>query len=451
MLGQLRRTDDVGEDVEYYRLRSFSITPNGIFNLGDSFRSRRSRSINSASSSGSSQSINSTPSHRERVPSTTSQCSTKDGDEPPRVPRFKVAMLGASGVGKTALTCQFTTSEYICAYDTSLDEEFGQKTVSVMLDGREAELEIVDHPSSEMSTAKDGEIGVRSQLGAPRCVYIDVEPRMKSDAKTANVPNSRELAGVDILGDSDLCHPQVESYCATYNPEVFVVVYSVVDRNSFKAAEDILLFLWKSDYISSKGVILVGNKADLERKREVPLAVGRKLANSCNCKFIETSSGLAHNVDELLVGILAQVQLNPRRDREKLNKKTKKQKVRIGSGKRILKHLLVQYKEITQWAPLSFPYSILISLPSGVLWDLSNLAKVGFNPSRNQFREPNKIIGTNNLQSLSSLGQKKPPMRYTGPVTAFTSTSVKDYFRHEYFAIIDTAVAQNLIKNDLIA
>ncbi|CAG2055797.1 unnamed protein product [Timema podura] len=103
-----------------------------------------------------------------------------------------------------------------------------------------------------------------------------------------------------------LCDPQVESYCATYSPEVFVVVYSVVDRNSFKAAEDILLFLWKSDYISSKGVILVGNKADLERKREVPLAVGRKLANSCNCKFIETSSGLAHNVDELLVGILAQ-------------------------------------------------------------------------------------------------------------------------------------------------
>lgn len=33
---------------------------------------------------------------------------------------FKVAMLGASGVGKTALTYQFTTSEYICAYDLSL-------------------------------------------------------------------------------------------------------------------------------------------------------------------------------------------------------------------------------------------------------------------------------------------------------------------------------------------
>jgi Ras family. len=64
----------------------------------------------------------------------------------------------------------------------------------------------------------------------------------------------------------------VESYCSTYNPDVFVVVYSVVDRKSLKAAEDILLFLWKSDYVATRGVILVGNKADLERKREVPLS-----------------------------------------------------------------------------------------------------------------------------------------------------------------------------------
>nr|CAD7260401.1 unnamed protein product [Timema shepardi] len=275
------------------------------------------------------------------------------------------------------------------------DEEFGQKTVSVMLDGREAELEIVDHPSSEMSTAKDGEIGVRSQLGEPSALYetgvqraMLIENRYVMSYSSICLACQLTLQSLHMfllppnlylhanhavmgvlknracgpVGDSDLRHPQVESYCATYNPEVFVVVYSVVDRNSFKAAEDILLFLWKSDYISSKGVILVGNKADLERKREVPLAVGRKLANSCNCKFIETSSGLAHNVDELLVGILAQVQLNPRRDREKLNKKTKKQK-----------------------------------------------------------GEANKIIVTNNLQSLSLLRQKKPPMRYTDPVTAFTS------------------------------
>jgi hypothetical protein len=39
------------------------------------------------------------------------------------------------------------------------------------------------------------------------------------------------------------------------------------------------------------------------------------LAKEIGCKFIETSSGLNHKVDELLVGIVAQVKLNPQRIR----------------------------------------------------------------------------------------------------------------------------------------
>lgn len=45
------------------------------------------------------------------------------------------------------------------------------------------------------------------------------------------------------------------------------------------------------------------------------IIVGRKLAKEIGCKFIETSSGLNHKVDELLVGIVAQVKLNPQRIR----------------------------------------------------------------------------------------------------------------------------------------
>lgn len=33
------------------------------------------------------------------------------------------------------------------------DDEYGQKSVSVMIDGQETELEIIDHPSSEMSVS----------------------------------------------------------------------------------------------------------------------------------------------------------------------------------------------------------------------------------------------------------------------------------------------------------
>lgn len=66
---------------------------------------------------------------------------------------YKIAMLGDSGVGKTALTYQFTTSEYICAYDLSLDDDYGQKTVSVLLNDQETDLEVIDHPSCEMSVS----------------------------------------------------------------------------------------------------------------------------------------------------------------------------------------------------------------------------------------------------------------------------------------------------------
>lgn len=46
-------------------------------------------------------------------------------------------------------------------------------------------------------------------------------------------------------------------------------MYSVVDERSFDIAEQMLLFLWKGEYIHTRGVILVGNKSDLERTRKI--------------------------------------------------------------------------------------------------------------------------------------------------------------------------------------
>lgn len=43
------------------------------------------------------------------------------------------------------------------------------------------------------------------------------------------------------------------------------------------------------------------------RSRVIPTAEGKALAKSIDAKFIETSSGIQHNVDELLVGVLKQV------------------------------------------------------------------------------------------------------------------------------------------------
>ncbi|XP_022210402.2 uncharacterized protein LOC111066255 [Drosophila obscura] len=240
------------QGIEYYRLRSFSITSNGVCNLGDSLRSRRSRSNNSVTSGGTSSYSGIRNNNRDAWGNIIDAQQTPSGEPP----TFKIAMLGSPSVGKSALSFQFTTSDYICAYDLSLEMEYGQKTVSVLVDDVESDIEVVDHPACEMST---------------------------------------------------------EAFCATYNIDLFVVVYSVLDVRSFRNAERVLHYLRDNDMLLSRGAILVGNKADLERHRTVPQEIGHKVATEIPCKFIETSAGLCHNVNELLVGVVAQVKLNPQR------------------------------------------------------------------------------------------------------------------------------------------
>ncbi len=58
------------------------------------------------------------------------------------------------------------------------------------------------------------------------------------------------------------------------------------------------------------------------------LVDGKQLAIGHDCKFIETSSGIQHNVDELLVGILKQIRL-----REDLSKKQRKKKLMGGKSR----------------------------------------------------------------------------------------------------------------------
>nr|XP_018916308.1 PREDICTED: uncharacterized protein LOC109043549 [Bemisia tabaci] len=252
---------------ELYRLRTFSITHKGsVVNCGDSIISRRSRSNTSVNSTTSRHSHHSnasgaSPFEGSCCGSSYNNISTDSTGE--EVPKYRVVLFGDTGVGKTALVSQFMTSEYMNTYDASLDDEFGEKAVSVLLDGTESEMVFIDHPASEMS---------------------------------------------------------VENSLSTYEPHACVVVYSIVNRSSLKAAEEILNYLWRENFTQEKSVIVVGNKADLARARVISASEGKALAASRGCKFIETSSGIQHNVDELLVGILKQIRLRETRERKQQKK-----------------------------------------------------------------------------------------------------------------------------------
>ncbi|KAL2733821.1 GTP-binding protein REM 2-like isoform X2, partial [Vespula squamosa] len=228
----------------------------------------------------------------ERSPFEGSCCSGQGGAESTEseieeIPKYRVVLLGDSGVGKTALVSQFMTSEYMNTYDASLgncincyihctnrgckyhsynslcfsftDDEFGEKTVSILLDEEESEMIFIDHPHIEMS---------------------------------------------------------VENSLSTYEPHACIVVYSIVSRTSFQMAEEILNYLWREHYTQERSVIVVGNKSDLARSRTILSNEGKQLATSRECKFIETSSGIKHNVDELLVGVLKQIRLRESREKK---------------------------------------------------------------------------------------------------------------------------------------
>ncbi|XP_066137975.1 uncharacterized protein [Euwallacea fornicatus] len=280
---------------DLYRLRHFSITNKGVVNCGDSIINRRSRSNTSVNSITSRSNVSG-----ERSPFDGSCCgsgyhsvgsdsfdSMNDADE---VPKYRVVTLGDAGVGKTALVSQFMTSEYMNTYDASLgkpkDDEFGERTVSILLDAQESEMVFIDHPASEMS---------------------------------------------------------VENCLSTYEPHACIVVYSVTSRSSFRTAEEILNYLWKEGYTKDKNVIVVGNKADLARARAITANEGKGLAVAKDCKFIETSSGIQHNVDELLVGILKQIRL--RESLEKKKSMTKEKSKMKGSKTSLRLHFA---KEILQ-------------------------------------------------------------------------------------------------------
>ncbi|KAG8194280.1 hypothetical protein JTE90_004512 [Oedothorax gibbosus] len=245
----------LAENEGYYRLRSFSVTSKGIVNLGDFVKTRSPSLTSDEWSSGVEQDL---PSSRDRLPSVESTASVVQ--LPPT--RYSVLLLGKEEVGKSSLVAQFTTSECLTTVATDMLESLDgsqERTVSLLVDGEESELSCED-------------------------------------------PNEASYE-VD------------ESIFAM--KDAFLLVYSVTDSSSLSFALNTLEKLRrleaKCQYtypnLGPKVYILVANKIDLVRSRNITPEEGRSLADKYEVKYIETSVGFNHNVDELLVGIVTQIRL----------------------------------------------------------------------------------------------------------------------------------------------
>lgn len=90
--------------------------------------------------------------------------------------------------------------------------------------------------------------------------------------------------------------------------EGFLCVYSITSRSSFDEAISYYKQIVRVKDREDPPVVIVGNKCDLEDKREVSKEEGQNLAKGFNCKFIETSARGRTNVDEAFYTLVGEIQ-----------------------------------------------------------------------------------------------------------------------------------------------
>ncbi|KPP67898.1 hypothetical protein Z043_113460 [Scleropages formosus] len=85
---------------------------------------------------------------------------------------------------------------------------------------------------------------------------------------------------------------------STLQCEVCLLVFSVTDRRSFHRTAQLRLLLREMQ--PHTPIILVGNKSDLVRSREVTTEEAQSSADLFECCYLELSASLDHRTSELL-------------------------------------------------------------------------------------------------------------------------------------------------------
>ncbi|EHH22474.1 hypothetical protein EGK_05748 [Macaca mulatta] len=202
----------------------------------------------------------------------------------------KVIMVGSGGVGKSALTLQFMNISKSLAYDKK------KYTANKKVEGI---LEFVE----------------------------DYEPT-KADSYRKKVVLDGEEVQIDILDTAGQ-----EDYAAIRDNyfrsgEGFLLVFSITEHESFTATaefrEQILRVKAEEDKIP---LLVVGNKSDLEERRQVPVEEARSKAEEWGVQYVETSAKTRANVDKVFFDLMREIRTKKMSEnKDKNGKKSGKNK-----------------------------------------------------------------------------------------------------------------------------
>eukprot|EP01083_Nonionella_stella_P037423 102004_1 len=158
--------------------------------------------------------------------------------------QFEYIIVGETNIGKTCLLLQFTTKRFSAQYELTVG---------------------VDHGTA--------------------VINIDQSTRLKLQIW--------DTSGQDAF----------QSITRSYYRSAIIalLVYDITSKQSFDRL-DYWMAKLRDDAQDDLVVILIGNKCDLEHKREVATHRGKRYASTNGLlAFIETSAKTAHNVDEAFI------------------------------------------------------------------------------------------------------------------------------------------------------
>ena len=90
----------------------------------------------------------------------------------------------------------------------------------------------------------------------------------------------------------------------THTGDGFLVVYSIADRSTFEEVKPQIEEIYRVRDETGTAIVLVGNKCDLEDKRQVTTEEGRSLAESYGIPFFEISVKTSLNVNEAVEALI---------------------------------------------------------------------------------------------------------------------------------------------------
>lgn len=163
---------------------------------------------------------------------------------------FKLLLIGDSGVGKSCLLLRFADNTYTESYISTIGVDF--KIRNITIDGQDVKLQIWDSAGQERF-------------------------------RTIMSSYYRGVHGIAL-------------------------VYDITDLKSFNNIKQWVeeVKRYASDYVKC---ILVGNKSDLETKRQVDYVTAKECADSMGWPFIETSAKNDVNVTEMFTALAAEIPL----------------------------------------------------------------------------------------------------------------------------------------------